>query len=82
MSIETVARTEVVAVDIEATPAEIAGVIRDEGVSSVVVDGTGSVAGILTDDDLVGIVTLDDLLVHLGEEFDCLTSVVRRGFPA
>jgi CBS domain-containing protein len=138
MTVETIARTEVVTVDLEATLAEIAGVMRDERVGSVVVvDGKGTVAGILTDrdlvvaglaegrapdtciandilstnvfavdpdtdvasvarrmreesvrrvlvmrgHDLVGIVTLDDLLVHLGEEFDCLTSVVRSAFP-
>jgi CBS domain-containing protein len=138
MTIDTIARTEVVTVDLEATLTDIAGVMRDEHVGSVVVvDGKGTVAGVLTDrdlvvsglaeardpgrciandilstnvfsvspddrvasvarqmreegvrralvmegHDLVGIVTLDDLLVHLGEEFDCLTSVVRSAFP-
>jgi CBS domain-containing protein len=36
----------------------------------------------MRDGHLVGIVTLDDLLVHLAEELDCLVSVVRGEFPA
>jgi hypothetical protein len=35
----------------------------------------------MRDRDLVGIVTLDDLLVHLGEEFDSLVSVIEGEFP-
>lgn len=138
MVIGDIARTDVVTVDQEATLTEIAGVMRDRRVGSVVVvDGKGTLAGILTDRDLVvsglaegrdpdecianhvlsshvfsvepddsvasvarrmreegvrrvpvvrdrdlvGIVTLDDLLVHLGEEFDCLLSVVKGEFP-
>ncbi|WP_318569673.1 CBS domain-containing protein [Salinigranum marinum] len=138
MTIREIARRDVVTVDLEATVTEIARVMRDERVGSVVVvDAKGTVAGLLTDrdlvvsglaegrhpdeciandilstnvfavdpddgvatvarqmceqgvrrvpvmadHDLVGIVTLDDLLVHLGEEFDCLVSVVKSEFP-
>jgi CBS domain-containing protein len=137
MTIREIARRDVVTVDLEATVTEIARVMRDERVGSVVVDGKGTVAGLLTDRDLVvsglaegrrpdeciandilstnvfavdpedsvasvarrmreegvrrvpvmrdrdlvGIVTLDDLLVHLGDELDCLVSVVKGEFP-
>jgi CBS domain-containing protein len=138
MVIEDLATSDVVTVDLEATLTDVARVMRDERVGSVVVvDGKGTVAGLLTDRDvvvsglaegrhpdeciandilstnvfsvtpdaevaavarqmrdqgvrrvpvmrdgaLVGIVTLDDLLVHLGEEFDCLVSVVKGEFP-
>jgi CBS domain-containing protein len=138
MTIEEIARTDVVTVDQEATLTEIAHVMRDERVGSVVVvDARGTVAGMLTDrdlvvsglaedrnpdecianhilstnvfsvkpdddvasvarrmrdegvrrvpvmrgHDLVGIVTLDDLLVHLADELDCLVSVVKSEFP-
>lgn len=136
--ISDIARDDVVTADIEATLTDIAHVMRDQQVGSVVVvDGKGTVAGVLTDrdlvvsglaegrhpdeciandilstnvfsvapdadvadvvrrmreqgvrrvpvmaeGDLVGIVTLDDLLVHLVEELDCLVSVVRGEFP-
>ncbi|AUV81660.1 cbs domain containing protein [Salinigranum rubrum] len=46
--------------------------MREQGVRRVPV---------MRDGDLVGIVTLDDLLVHLVEELDCLVSVVRGEFP-
>jgi CBS domain-containing protein len=138
MTIDELARHDVVTVDLEATLTEVAKVMRDERVgSAVVVDGKGTVAGLLTDRDLVvsglaegrdpetciandilstnvftvepddsvasvarrmrdqgvrrvpvmrdhglvGIVTLDDLLVHLADELDCLASVVRGEFP-
>ena len=138
MTIEDIARSDVVTVDLDSTLTEIAAVMRDERVGSVVVvDGKGTVAGLLTDrdlvvsglaehrrpdeciandilstnvfwvapddsvasvarrmrdqgvrrvpvmrdHDLVGIVTLDDLLVHLAEELDCLVSVVEGEFP-
>ena len=138
MTIDAIARTDVVTVDIEATLTEISHVMRDEGVGCVVVvDGKETVAGLLTDRDLVvsglaegrhpdqciandilstnvfsvaptdsvasvarqmreqgvrrvvvmedhelvGIVTLDDLLVHLTDELDCLVSVVEGEFP-
>ncbi len=138
MVIGDIARRDVVTVDLEATLTDVAHVMRNERVGSVVVvDGKGTVAGLLTDrdlvvsglaegrhpdeciandilstnvfsvapdvdvadvarrmrdqgvrrvpvmrgHDLVGIVTLDDLLVHLGEEFDCLVSVVKGEFP-
>lgn len=138
MVIDDIARSDVVTVDLEATLTDIAHVMRDERVGSVVVvDGKGTVAGLLTDRDLVvsglaeerhpdeciandilssnvfsvrpdnsvasvvqrmreqgvrrvpvmrnrdlvGIVTLDDLLCHLADEFDCLASVVRGEFP-
>jgi CBS domain-containing protein len=138
MAISDIARNDVVTVDQEATVTDIAHVMRDERVGSVVVvDGKGTVAGLLTDRDLVvsglaegrhpdeciandilssnvfsvdpdddvatvvermreqgvrrvpvmrdrdlvGIVTLDDLLVHLVGELDCLVSVVRGEFP-
>ena len=139
MVIGDIARRDVVTVDLEATLTDVAHVMRNERVGSVVVvDGKGTVAGLLTDRDivvsglaegrhpddciandilstnvfsvppdadvvdvvrrmreqgvrrvpvmrdghLVGIVTLDDLLVHLAEELDCLVSVVRGEFPA
>jgi CBS domain-containing protein len=138
MVIGDIARSDVVTVDQEATLTEIARVMRDRGVGSVVVvDARGTVAGMLTDrdlvvsglaerrhpdecianhilstnvfsvepdddvasvarrmreegvrrvpvmrdHDLVGIVTLDDLLVHLAAELDCLVSVVKGEFP-
>ncbi|WP_142856832.1 CBS domain-containing protein [Salinigranum halophilum] len=138
MAIEDIAHRDVVTVDLEATLTDVAHVMRDERVGSVVVvDGKGTVAGLLTDRDLVvsglaegrhpdeciandilstnvfsvdpdddvadvarrmreegvrrvpvmrdrdlvGIVTLDDLLVHLGEEFDSLVSVIEGEFP-
>ncbi|WP_136602415.1 CBS domain-containing protein [Salinigranum halophilum] len=138
MAIEDIAHRDVVTVDLEATLTDVAHVMRDERVGSVVVvDGKGTVAGLLTDRDLVvsglaegrhpdeciandilstnvfsvdpdddvadvarrmreegvrrvpvmrdrdlvGIVTLDDLLVHLGEEFDSLVSVIKGEFP-
>ncbi|WP_136588999.1 CBS domain-containing protein [Salinigranum halophilum] len=138
MAIENIAHRDVVTVDLEATLTDVAHVMRDERVGSVVVvDGKGTVAGLLTDRDLVvsglaegrhpdeciandilstnvfsvdpdddvadvarrmreegvrrvpvmrdrdlvGIVTLDDLLVHLGEEFDSLVSVIKGEFP-
>jgi CBS domain-containing protein len=54
MQISDIARTDVVTVDIETTLPEVAHVMRDERVGSVVVtDGKGGVAGILTDRDVV-----------------------------
>lgn len=54
MHVSEVARADVVTVDIEASLPEVARVMRDERVGSVVVtDVRGDMAGILTDRDLV-----------------------------
>lgn len=138
MTIADIARTDVVTVDIETSVPELARVMRDEGVGSVVVlDGKETVAGMITDrdvvtfgftidddprtlvandllatnvftvpsdagvgdvidrmadegvrrvpvvdeGDLVGIVTLDDLVVLLADELGDLASVIQGESP-
>ncbi|MFB6154472.1 MAG: cyclic nucleotide-binding/CBS domain-containing protein [Haloferacaceae archaeon] len=138
MSIIDVARTDVVTVEPETPAQEIARLMRDERIGSVVVvDGKGSVAGMVTDRDLVtygltadedpreliandilaphvfsvesdatvfdavtrmseegvrripivddgelvGIVTLDDLVVLLSREFQRMASVIENESP-
>jgi CBS domain-containing protein len=138
MSIIDVARTDVVTIDLETSAPEIARIMRDERIGSVVVvDEKGNVAGMVTDrdlvtygltgdddpreliandilaphvfsvtsdatvfdaitqmseegvrrcplvddGDLVGIVTLDDLVVLLAQEFQRLASVIEHESP-
>lgn len=138
MGIKDIARTDVVTVDIETPVPEIAQVMRDERVGSVVVlDGKDTVSGMITDrdivtfgftidedprtlvandllatnvfsvpsdagvndvidrmaaegvrrvpvvdgGDLVGIVTLDDLVLLLSDELGDLASVIRSESP-
>ena len=138
MSILDVARTDVVTVGLETSAPEMARIMRDERIGSlVVVDDKGNVAGMVTDRDLVtygltgeddprdllandilaphvfsvdpnasvidvihdmseegvrrcplvddgelvGIVTLDDLLVLLSREFQRLANVIEAESP-
>ena len=72
MAISRIERTEVVTAEPDAAITDIVGTMADEEVGSVV---------ITEDDDVRGIVTLDDVIVLLSTEFGNVDNVIEKQSP-
>lgn len=93
MSVGTLAQDDVVTADKEASLPELAREMESEQVGAIVITSDDEPVGIVTDReialsvsddgvDLVGIVTLDDLVSILGEQLAEVADVIEAQSPA